>query len=1787
MKHDMTYMMKTKGHRFTDATQQHPTRNHRTHTLLRTAALVALLLTSVGMRAADYVLTYTNGGTTYYLARNGTTGVQRVTTFDPATCIWSCASDAAGTTAGTLNNSNTYGYLYQTVNGTRYFLNASANALGLGTNANTNYYRWRTNGTYVYNRYNNNTSYYINLASGVARNTTANTASNAKPYEVTISDIVQGLSEFEITGGASSFNAEGSSTYGHTNSTYCDQAYTHYNFNGNNYYVNASNVSTGTNPATAVTDAANYTWSLSDDAAGYATVDNNGVVTVTAIPTSGKITITLTCTVTYNSQTATATKSITLTQTGVSGTTVTLDDREDHNWSYYQSSANLPTGYPTDYLSSPDPRNVKITYRGGSVSGASAVAISALDGEGQNTMVYYKTLEKSVPGMTGDYPYTVISNPFSKRPRTTGSTGTNGFYGFAGWKVISGGEYISEYADNATLPLDATIHFTNLNTNYTPNCTSAEVIFEATWTAATVKTGNSAQTFTGGTYETNFWVLTANPTGAVTVPANCTMTARYPDGTSSWNGDFTRAITAGGNNAKVEWVNMNSTGNVTAANHTFTMGRGIVNSGDGGQLSGCNTDANCNQTVKIESGTYNTLYNFTVGLNTARSCDQLMILGSDYDRAKGDNTKLTIRGNMFIGTGIQLNRAANALYTRTYIKSGHLGSTVTVSGNTGYTGAGGSNTYYYSVSNTHNAGRRYLCMEGGRIDGIAGGMDETNNQTVTARAFDLRVRGTAQIDGVVYGAAEYANARGIRTMIFTGGTVNGWVAGGANGTQSTNGALTGATYLYVGGSTRVDSNNSSQVLNRAIGGNVFGAGCGYSATSSSGRILTYNTNVVVADESYVERGVYGGGSYGYTTNTSNIYILGGTVDGKDGGVNGTAYLATIDGGVYGGACQNQGGTVNITMNGGTVNGSVYGGSNYTGTLSGTSTVTLNGGTINGSLYGGGNGEGSANTNVNGAVQVTVNGGTVTDAVYGCNNNNGAPQSSVKVDIYGTDPAPSANQYALGAVFGGGNHANYSGTPQVTVHNCDNSIEYVYGGGNAAAVAATDVTIWGGNVIGNVFGGGNGTVTAANVSGNTNVKIYGGTILKVFGGSNSQGTIGGTINVTAESQPETAGDTPCPMRVDELYGGGNMAPSNVGNITIGCMNGGDMINYVYGGSNDADITGAITLTMTGGRVEHLFGGNNTGHSISGDIEVNVDWGTSCPNSYLGYVYGAGNKADFGHNTTVNIKNGTVTHDVFGGGLEAEVAGDVAVNVTGGAVLGDLYGGGALANTNTGSNKTTTVNLVGGSVNNVYGGGLGQKDGFYGATSDIPAYVNGNVLVELNGSTESGATNNCVVTGSIFGCNNLNGTPKGTVTVHVHKTKGNGTTKVRTASDKLDSPTESDHTYELAAVYGGGNMAAYEPTDLTNGKTVVIIDGCDETSIGYVYGGGNAASVPATEVTINGTYEIGNVFGGGNGKDALPNGDPNPGANVGYYADGTTAYGTGVATVNAYGGLMHSVFGGSNTLGDVRQTSVAYIDELSSCPLQVDEIYGGGNEAYMSGNLQVKLGCITYMKELYGGAKAAPVGGDIVLTITSGHFDRIFGGNNISGNIGGSITINIEETGCHPVTIGELYGCGNNAAYTTPAGKSQPTINIKSFTSIGRVFGGGLGTGAVVTGNPTIHINEVIGERASYSPWTYPGSTITYSDGSTVTLPAHTAGEMGSIGTVFGGGNAADVVGDTYVNVATASTVDYVSVVEGESTARTGIAVVGANIAGNVYGGGNEADVTGKTNVTIGPETTTTP
>ena len=693
--------------------------------------------------------------------------------------------------------------------------------------------------------------------------------------------------------------------------------------------------------------------------------------------------------------------------------------------------------------------------------------------------------------------------------------------------------------------------------------------------------------------------------------------------------------------------------------------------------------------------------------------------------------------------------------------------------------------------------------------------------------------------------------------------------------------MNGTSRLYIGGKTNVNSNGSTSVINRAVGGNVFGAGCGYGSGSSSGQV-TAGTNVVLADEAYVERGVYGGGSYGYTTATSNLYILGGAVGGKSGGVNGTTYSANITGGVFGGACQNQGGTVNIYMNGGLVEGGLYGGSNANGNIQndvtmhidggqvGTSTqsanihgggygqatrvlgsvnltlgkedcstvmdgvtvygdvyggsaegrtngntsltagavtnVNLYHGTIYGGLYGGGLGSNSNPALVYGPVAAQVSGGSVrtndgsgengSGGVFGCNNVNGTPQSTVTVDIYGTDPAPDANSFALFAVYGGGNRSHYTaGVPVVTIHGCSNSIEYVYGGGNASNVPGTNVTIWGGH-IGNAFGGGNGYSVTGNhgdasadhynpganiTTSGAKLTIHGGTIDAAFGGSNQWGTINDDITVTVtaakedDTDPCTGSDyVQCPIDITELYGGGNEAPvlkengtyiassditvnitscdakianffggaknaNYVGNISLEITQG--EFGSVFGGNNlGGIIDGNITLTLMGGTMVNAFGGNNLGGSITGTITVLVDsTGTVCPLK-VDNVYGGGNQAAYtptdptAATPRVNFVNGTVRNAVFGGGLgeNAKITANPTVTIGG-----------------TGAKKAIVgaEKINGGQGDgNVYGGGSqadvlkdGDNTGNTSVTLSGNAEVKGNVYGGGNEANVEGNTN----------------------------------------------------------------------------------------------------------------------------------------------------------------------------------------------------------------------------------------------------------------------------------------------------------------------------------------------------------------------------------------------------------------------------------------------------------------
>ena len=477
------------------------------------------------------------------------------------------------------------------------------------------------------------------------------------------------------------------------------------------------------------------------------------------------------------------------------------------------------------------------------------------------------------------------------------------------------------------------------------------------------------------------------------------------------------------------------------------------------------------------------------------------------------------------------------------------------------------------------------------------------------------------------------------TMRISGGTIHRYLYGSgqfspAYGSRRT--IITGGTFdSWVSGGcygTNNEEGNTEGNTYLYFGGRanqtntegIFGAGYG-NYTTGDDKYTVYKSNVVFADEATTAGSVYGGGNNGYAKQDIQVYVAGGHVAGN-----------------------------------------VFGGANK--------------------------------ARSEGAVAVTVTGGSVDGGVYGGSNQSGAISGAVTVDVYGTDPQPGSG-YAIHQVFGGGNVAAYSGTPVVTVHDdngCDISIGEVYGGGNAATVRGTDVTVEAGNRIGNVYGGCYG----ANVTTNgTKVNIKGGTIEHVYGGNNQSGTITGAIRVRAHK------DSDCPMKIGELYGGGNMAASNVGSIDIGCTGtyvegaGGhddcnetdnrigyelEGIHEVYGGANQANITGNISLTIDSGMVYRVFGGNNNSGSISGTITVNIGKVENTCGWYVGYVYGGGFNAPYSNagtsNPSVNVTNGLVSHSVFGGGKGngAVVTGNPLVTLSNTAQVGEnVYGGGDAA------------------------------------------------------------------------------------------------------------------------------------------------------------------------------------------------------------------------------------------------------------------------------------------------------------------------------------------------------------------------------------------------------------------------------------------------------------------------------------------------------------------------------
>ena len=914
-----------------------------------------------------------------------------------------------------------------------------------------------------------------------------------------------------------------------------------------------------------------------------------------------------------------------------------------------------------------------------------------------------------------------------------------------------------------------------------------------------------------------------------------------------------------------------------------------------------------------------------------------------------------------------------------------------------------------------------------------------------------------------------------------------------------------------------------------------------------------------------------------------------------------------------------------------VNRDFYGGGSL-GNVVGTATSTLDGCTVEGNVFGGGYSASQPKVPVriggfktNKIPKIDTNAGVfdmgeMTDTenftlVYGTlTNNASAIDNNAKTiitdvdlttlgQVTNTDLTIKGNTIVKGQIFDGeGNVTETTGG--------------VYGGGDMSAVNGntkidiqnTDAT---GGVL-NVFGGGN----TADVIGNSQVDITGGKVIQsVYGGGKGQTTIvGGNVIVnmgakTGEAPSITYSGTGVVQ--GDVYGGSALGKVNTNttadktttvNVFAGTVNG----SVFGGGLGQLEVTadpghnveakaaivaenqGNTTINVEGGLVKTaVYGGANVNGVLKKDATVTLIGGTvgDSENSNNNVVFGGGKGAP-------TLVNGNVTVNV---GTKSDAEPPVYAGTA--TIYGHVYGGGALGNTNeawvtdTSTNPATTtlqpvantqtlVNLYAGTINGyAYGGALGD--------SGTPAIVGGDVTVTLDGAKVH----------QVFGANNVNGTPKGHVKVWMKKTNNFTDNEYKNTTT---TPRASRTTYDVEAVYGGGNQADYIPADALLDPAVegnsakiaaataeVLIEGCQKTSINYVYGGGNAAAVPATDVTVKGSYIINKLYGGGNGS-----GDGNPGANVGIYkvGDTPTNYGTGKAVTKLLAGYINEVYGGSNTKGDVRggtdvrtKGKTEVISGDCCTELNAGKIYGAGSHADVKGNVNIILECMPedYVDAVYGGAEEATIEGNVSLTVTSGKFGRVFGGNNKGGNIRGSITVNVYEDGCKPLIIGELYGGGYAAPYSifgctntagtwtanesgdpyyegNPENRVDILVNILACTSVGKVFGGGLGSTAKVIGNTRVYINTMKGIVNSV-----------------------TQDNIGKIGQVFGGGGEADVIGNTQVDIGTALANEQNGVkIESGDDYLNPTSNTNTSITAGVYGGGYSADVNGNTTLNIG-------
>ena len=686
--------------------------------------------------------------------------------------------------------------------------------------------------------------------------------------------------------------------------------------------------------------------------------------------------------------------------------------------------------------------------------------------------------------------------------------------------------------------------------------------------------------------------------------------------------------------------------------------------------------------------------------------------------------------------------------------------------------------------------------------------------------------------------------------------------------------------------------------------------------------------------------------------------------------------------------------------------------------------------------------------------VIIQGGTIHQNVYG-----GGALSSVgppkipTVTITERDPSPSTehgrgeqtlNKVVIASMIGDANsYANEYGGNVYGASRGDASLEL--DANSYATSIHTEVNILeGGEVLGSVFAGGESGLTKVSntlnmLGGNVQHDVYGGgelaaagnTLVNLLGGTVSRDAFGGGFGRRAVGTVEAV-DASAANATVYLNGIEKAAYKTVREMTAGDATELALFTTKLPAYSDEitdyrlkdDILGCII----GGRI---FGCNNIYGSPTGNVKVHVFATQNASKATINKKFGK--DIDI---STLNDKD--KLKGILGDKIALATALSIDATTAQATYDKDDYANDAAAiEAYKGAIETLTTAITTALSTGTEDEISAKQAAINAKRFDVKAVYGGGNLAACRPTIEGTPGPQVIIEGCYY--------------TSIETVYGGGNAAPVPSTDVI---INSD--YEIDYVFGGGNgrenVVIYqgtskEETVTNNGADVGIVQDGDSK---YDYGTG-IANTTLNGGTINnafaGSDKKGNIRGGTNLQIADAENTECPLDVKELYGAGREAEQEGGVTLvlgcvknlgSVYGGAMNAnikggvdlvitsgkfdkVFGGNNLAGTIQGPITLSIEETACDPIEIGELYLGGNQAGYS---------------VYGYKKV----GDVIVPR-------------------------------------ESENDGDVATGTTAppsGGWRDPILNIVSCTSIGKVFGGGFE--ALMVGNPTVNINMIPGEHA---------------------------------------------------------------------------------------------------------------